>query len=113
MREALPVAFRNEVRQRAERALIGAVGELGDHLAGAVRELLRALACPLESSAALDDRVDLRERNAIVVAVTKNLLDLLPLGRSGVLEGINQRQRDFAFFQIAADRLAQRLSRAK
>ena len=51
---------------------------------------------------------DLGERNTIVVAVFQHSLDHGAFVRRGFRQRVDQRQRDLAFAQIAAHRLAQR-----
>src|SRR5579863_8169326 len=106
---ASAVAVGNQIRQHAQGALVWAVREFIDDLAGMIGELLSAFARALNAAAALHHRVDIREGSGIVRPVAEHHGNLLAFGRRRVLQRVDQRESDLALLQISADGLAQGL----
>ena len=67
----------------------------------------RPLLGTLDGIVPVQDVQDLGEGHLIVVAIGKHSLHQAALFRLGRFQGVDQRQRDFAFAQVVADRLAQ------
>src|SRR5262249_44787348 len=91
---SLAAAFRDQVGQREQSAPAEAVGELGQNLAGAIRELSGASAGALNAAVAVHERLHVCKRNGVVTAVPENAGHQISLKQSCLFQRVDQGERD-------------------
>src|SRR5579883_726078 len=97
----------DQLRERGHSSLRRRFGKLADYISRLVCERLGTLLNALEPAMPLDYTADLFKRHVFIVSALEYGRHQFALVIARPFQSIDERQRDLAFSQIAAHRLAE------